>query len=293
MPLTRAREHGVDTRIPGFGHHDQDGDRASTLTEWKHGTKPIDRLSQPRALAVNGFFLNTTAHPRLYRARLHPSRRQVLAATTFGTDANQRNFSDKRGFARPFAPSSPSRGTLLPAERIGGFVPPPQWGSRPSPAPVHFGRLPLSGEPDRLPPALLLANGRYVRAGNGQRTNAFFSESGQPHGFPCRFGTSFSHSTPRQRSPRMRQWASPWRSHPAEIRFALVGSRRTAYQGQTPILTLAFIVAEAFRHPAHPDLSDQARISDVIQDSDFRTEIASPKKRPVFPPSLCASVAPR
>jgi antirestriction protein ArdC len=48
MPLTWAREHGVDTRIPGFGHHDQDGDRASTLTEWKHGTKPIDRFSQPR-----------------------------------------------------------------------------------------------------------------------------------------------------------------------------------------------------------------------------------------------------
>jgi hypothetical protein len=43
-------------------------------------------------------------------------------------------------------------------------------------------------------------------------------------------------------------------------------------------LTLAFIVAEAFRHPAHPDLSDQARISDVIQDSDFRTEIASRKR---------------
>jgi antirestriction protein ArdC len=47
MPLTWAREHGIDTRIPGFAHHDQDGDGASTLTEWKHGTKPVDRLSQP------------------------------------------------------------------------------------------------------------------------------------------------------------------------------------------------------------------------------------------------------
>jgi antirestriction protein ArdC len=48
MPLTWAREHGIDTRIPGFAHQDQDGDGASTLTEWKHGTRPIDRLSQPR-----------------------------------------------------------------------------------------------------------------------------------------------------------------------------------------------------------------------------------------------------
>jgi hypothetical protein len=44
-------------------------------------------------------------------------------------------------------------------------------------------------------------------------------------------------------------------------------------------LTVAFIVSEAFQHPAYPDLSDQARISDVIQDSDFRTEIALRKNR--------------
>ena len=48
MPLTWAREHGIDTRIPGFAHQDQGGDGASTLMEWKHGTRPIDRLSQPR-----------------------------------------------------------------------------------------------------------------------------------------------------------------------------------------------------------------------------------------------------
>jgi hypothetical protein len=48
MPLTWAREHSVDTRIPGFGHHDQDGDGVSTLMEWKHGTRPADRLSRLR-----------------------------------------------------------------------------------------------------------------------------------------------------------------------------------------------------------------------------------------------------
>jgi hypothetical protein len=47
MPLTWAREHGIGTRIPGFAHQDQDGDGVSTLVEWKHGTKPIDRLSRP------------------------------------------------------------------------------------------------------------------------------------------------------------------------------------------------------------------------------------------------------
>jgi antirestriction protein ArdC len=47
MPLTWAREHGIDTRIPGFAHQDPDGDGVSTLIEWKHGTKPTDGLSRP------------------------------------------------------------------------------------------------------------------------------------------------------------------------------------------------------------------------------------------------------
>jgi Zincin-like metallopeptidase len=48
MPLTCAREHGIDTRIPGLVHHDQDGDGVSTLMEWKYGTRPTDRLSRPQ-----------------------------------------------------------------------------------------------------------------------------------------------------------------------------------------------------------------------------------------------------
>jgi hypothetical protein len=48
MPLTWARENGIDTRIPGFAHRDNDDDGVSNLMEWKHGTKPDDRLSMPR-----------------------------------------------------------------------------------------------------------------------------------------------------------------------------------------------------------------------------------------------------
>jgi hypothetical protein len=57
-------------------------------------------------------------------------------------------------------------------------------------------------------------------------------------------------------------------------------------------LTVAFIVVEAFQHPAHPNLSDQARISNVKQDSDFRTKSPRGKNR-IFPPSLRASGARR
>ena len=71
---------------------------------------------------MKGISLITLAHPRFYRARLHPSRRRVLAAPGFGTAANQRNFPDPLGFARPFAPSSPRPDTPLRAARIGGFI---------------------------------------------------------------------------------------------------------------------------------------------------------------------------
>ena len=47
MPLTWARENGIDTRIPGFAYRDDDEDGVSNL-KWKHGTKPNDRLSMPR-----------------------------------------------------------------------------------------------------------------------------------------------------------------------------------------------------------------------------------------------------
>jgi antirestriction protein ArdC len=53
MPLNWAREQGIDTRIPGFAHRDQDGDGVSTLLEWKHGTRPADRLSRPHRQSLS------------------------------------------------------------------------------------------------------------------------------------------------------------------------------------------------------------------------------------------------
>ena len=53
MPLAWAREHGIDTRIPGFAHHDHDGDGVSTLMEWKHGSRPGDRLSRPHRQSLS------------------------------------------------------------------------------------------------------------------------------------------------------------------------------------------------------------------------------------------------
>jgi Antirestriction protein len=53
MPLTWAREHGIDTRIPGFAHRDQDGDGVSTVMEWKHGTRPADPLSRPHRQSLS------------------------------------------------------------------------------------------------------------------------------------------------------------------------------------------------------------------------------------------------
>ena len=62
------------------------------------------------------------------------------------------------------------------------------------------------------------------------------------------------------------------------IRSLLAVSRRQACQKKIPILTVAFNRAKASWHPAISDLINQVRISDVIQDSDFRTKIALRKK---------------
>jgi antirestriction protein ArdC len=47
MPLTWAREHGIETRIASFSHRNPDGEGVSTLTEGKRATKPSERLSRP------------------------------------------------------------------------------------------------------------------------------------------------------------------------------------------------------------------------------------------------------
>ena len=249
-----------------------------------HGMEAWNQADRPAfpatgAVTMKGISANSLAHLRLNRARLHPSRR-VLAAPDFWTAANQRKSPDPLGFARPFAPSSPRSHTRLRAARIGGLILSPGGGPHPLSVPGHCDRLPPSGERDRLPSTLWLANKRHARARNGQRTNAScpFPEFGQTDGFRCRIGTPFSHSTRHQRSPHIRRWAYPWRSHPAEIRSAETASTSPAYGTETPVLPLAFNRSRVSLHMADPRAADQARISDVRQDSDFRTEIALPKK---------------
>ena len=141
---------------------------------------------------MKGIFLNTLAHPRLDRARLHPSRRRVLAAPGFGTDANQRNFPD------PLA--SPAH-SLRPR-------PAPAPGSGRDESAVLFRRHngdQILHQPPSIAAgfhyqanviarcqALWPANGRHVRAGRWTKNQCFLSPNPAKHmDSRCRFGTSF------------------------------------------------------------------------------------------------------
>ena len=206
---------------------------------------------------MKGISLNTLAHPRLDRARLHPSRRRVLAAPGFGTAANQRNFPDPLGFARPFAPSSPRPDTRLRAVRIGGFI-----RAFPATSPTHERRS-CGPSPRRIRSAdlqvLRLAIGKRIAPVDRIKPELFAIEGSHKqmdarplapslHGHPAsmRVGQGVNRRLPRRRTDHIRG-----RAH-GQIRFALAGSTRTAYQGETPVLTVAFIVAEAFQHPLTP-----------------------------------------
>jgi hypothetical protein len=219
---------------------------------------------------MKGISLNTLAQPRLDRARLQPSRRRVLAVPSSGTAANQRNFADPLGFARPFAPSSPRPDTRLRAARIGGFI-----RAFPATSPTH--ERPLFGSSPRgfgLQPASLSPDDWQANRSGRSHTARTSRHLGlaQTHGCPpaCPFrspSSGFHASRPgRQPSPPTSQTGHIHGRAHGQIRFALAGSTRTAYQGKTPLLTVAFIVAKSLQHPAHPDLSDQARICATVDE---------------------------
>ena len=231
---------------------------------------------------MRGISLITLAHPRFYRARLHPSRRRVLAAPGFGTAANQRTFPDPLGSARPFVPSSLSPGTRLRAARIGGFI-----RAFPATSPTNarrsYGPFPPGYGPQ--PASLSLGDWQANRSGRSHRARTFrhrglANTHGCPHACPFRSPSSGFHASRpgNQLSPPTSQTGHIRGRASGQIRFVLAGSTRTAYQGETPVLPAAFNGSKPSRHPAHPGLTDQARISNVKQDSDFRTEIASWKK---------------
>jgi len=66
------------------------------------------------------------------------------------------------------------------------------------------------------------------------------------------------------------------------IRSLLAVSRREAVQKKIPILTVAFNRAKASWYSVSLVLINQVRISDVMQDSDFRTKIALRKNHIFF-----------
>ena len=245
---------------------------------------------------MKGISQITLAHPRLERARLRPSRRRVLAARGDRTDANQLTFPDPLGFARPFASSSPRPNTRLRAGRIGGFT-----RAFPATSPTHDRRScgPSPRGYGLQPASLLPDDSQASRSGRSHTARTFrHPKLAQRHGYPraCLFRSRSSgfHASRqgRQPSPPTSQTGHICGRASGQVRFALAGSTRTAYQEQTPVFRLAFNSSGAFQHPAQPNLSDQARISDVKQDSDFRTEIASRKKTSFSAVPLCVRRTP-
>ena len=221
---------------------------------------------------------HTLAHPHPDRAHLHPSRRRVLAAPVFRAAANQRKVTDSLGFSRPFIPSSPRPDARLRAERIGGFI-----RAFPATSPTHERRScgPSPSGYDLHPASPLPGDRQPNRSGRSHTARTFRHPLlAQTDGYPpaCPFPSpspGFHVSRPgRQSSPPMSQTDHIHGRASGQIRFALAGSTRTAYQRETPVSMAAFTVAEASRHPAQCDLINQVPLPCVRQDSDFPWEIA-------------------
>ena len=164
MPLTWAREHGIDTRIPGFAHQDQDSDGVSTLMEWKHGTRPTDRLSQPRGhVAMKANFPEHPGAPA-------PLLRSFAAfAAASPCRARLRDGCKPAQLSRPAWLRPPIRFRPRPAPTPGSgrhesavLFCSPAGGPHPLSVPGLCDRLPPSGERDRQPSTLWLANGRHA-----------------------------------------------------------------------------------------------------------------------------------
>lgn len=207
---------------------------------------------------------------------------RVLGPSAIADAAIQPSFPESSGPIRPFVPSSLLPHTLLWPQRIGGFILSPSRGSHPLPTRDHCDQLPRSGEPDLPPSTPSPANKTTHAANNTRRTSAsrLCLALVRTHGDLSRFGRSFSHSTPHQQSPRIDQEVYPSRIHRAETLLPETDSTRLAYQGATALLRPAFNRQATVFHPADAHPADQARCSEVIQDSDFRRKITIRKKVP-------------
>ncbi len=205
---------------------------------------------------------------------------RVLDPSAIADAAMQRSYPESSGPIRPFIPSSLIPHPLLRAQRIGGFSFSPSGELHLLPTPAHCDRLLRQGELDLLSLTPWPANRTTPAAGNTQRTSAcrWNLVPGRTHEYPSRFGRRFSHSIPRQRPPRIYQEGYPWRNHRAETLVPETDSMSPAHRSETAIPRVPFNRHETAFHQAKAHSSDQARCSDVIQDSDFRRKITVRKK---------------
>jgi len=207
---------------------------------------------------------------------------RFLGHCAFADATKERHFADLLSFAHPFFPSSPGVVAQFRTERMSGLTP-----AFPAISPSNDR---LSCEPfppgGNLQPANPLPGGKPTsRCARLHPTKTSrLRQPGQTGGcrsacpcLPPSFGLHAS-KPERQPSPPTARIDRFLARDSGPIHSLSAVSRRQASQKKIPILTVALNRAEASWHPAILDLINQVRISDVMQDSDFRTKIALRKK---------------
>ena len=210
---------------------------------------------------------------------------RFLGHCTFADAANQCHFTNLLSFACPFFPSSPGVVAQFRTERISGFTP-----AFPAILPNND-RLSCEPFPPGcdLQPANPLPGGKPTsRCARLQTTKTSRLRQPEQTGgcrsvclyLPLSFGphTSKPERQPSPSTPRIDRFLG---RNSGRIHSLSAVSRRQASPKKRPILTVAFNRVKASWHPASSDLINQVRISDVRQDSDFRTKIAL-RKKPCF-----------
>lgn len=215
----------------------------------------------------------------------HSGRRGLrpLVPPAFAKTANQRSFTDLSGFARRFVASSPSPKPRLRAQRNGEVISAlpaiSPWHDRSCREPFPPGRNHRHSipEPEHTPPT----PGRRIHTASISRHHLPTGRTDEsPTGLPFLAPSFEFHASkpPRQRPLSTSRNAHRPGRHLGRILLPLAGSKILAYQAQTGVGGEMFNRPGTFCHPASPCLADQARCSEVMQESDFRRKITLRKK---------------